>query len=66
MSATGERAMPGEPAASQALGLGSERARRRGSGMGIDIGRSLLDAGGSVGVDAGDRRGFGLLPEKTF
>jgi hypothetical protein len=44
------RATPGAFAAAQALGLGCERAGRRGAGVEIDIGSVRLSAGRSAGV----------------
>ncbi|MEP7099384.1 MAG: hypothetical protein ABI781_02675, partial [Burkholderiales bacterium] len=60
------RAKAGELAAPQALGLGSKRAGRRGSGVGINISRSPLDASRSMEVDTVIGARLGLLPGKTF
>jgi hypothetical protein len=60
------RAKAGELAARQALGLGSERAKRRGSGVGINISRGPLDADRSMESGAVIGARFGLLPGKTF
>jgi len=56
------RATAGELAVPQALGLGSERAGRRGSGVGINISRGPLDADRSMERDAVFGARFDLLP----
>jgi hypothetical protein len=60
------RAKAGELAASPAGGRGSKRAKRRGSGVGINISRGPLDAGRSMEIDTVIGERFGLLPGKTF
>jgi len=60
------RATAGVLAASPALGRGSKRAKRRGSGVGINISRGPLDADRSMKFDAVIGAEIGLLPGKTF